>query len=110
MIASVQGIVAEREAMFAKTGLDMDEVRRRKFSDEPQPVPVAGGDVVLVIDGWATFATEYPQLVDHMVALCRAAQLRRARGDLAHQLSARLQAGPQTAGHCADRAAADRPG
>ena len=32
IIASVQGIVAEREAMFAKTGLDMDEVRRRKFS------------------------------------------------------------------------------
>ena len=72
IIATVQGIVAEREAIFAKTGLDMEEVRRRKFGVERQPAPVAGGDVVLVIDGWATFATEYPQLVDHVVALCRA--------------------------------------
>jgi S-DNA-T family DNA segregation ATPase FtsK/SpoIIIE len=72
VIASVQGIVAEREAIFAKTGLDMDEVRRRKFGPQMQPVPVAGGDVVLVIDGWGTFATEYPQLVDHIVALGRA--------------------------------------
>ena len=72
VIATVQGIVAEREAIFAKTGLDMDEVRRRKFGAQPQPVPVAGGDVVLVIDGWATFATEYPQLVDQVVALGRA--------------------------------------
>jgi len=72
IIATVQGIVAEREAIFAKTGLDMDEVRRRKFGPDRQPVPVAGGDVVLVIDGWATFATEYPQLVDQVVALCRA--------------------------------------
>jgi len=71
IIASVQGIVAEREAVFAKTGLDMDEVRRRKFSDKPEPVPVAGGDVILVIDGWATFAAEYPQYVDHIVALAR---------------------------------------
>ncbi len=71
VIASVRGIVAEREAIFAKTGLDMDEVRRRKFGPQPQPVPVAGGDVVLVIDGWATFATEYPQLVDQVVALGR---------------------------------------
>ncbi len=71
IIASVLGIVAEREAVFAKTGLDMDEVRRRKFSEKPEPVPVAGGDIVLVIDGWATFAAEYPQLVDHIVALAR---------------------------------------
>ena len=71
IIASVQGIVAEREAVFAKTGLDMDEVRRRKFSEKPEPVPVAGGDVILVIDGWATFASEYPQYVDHIVALAR---------------------------------------
>ena len=71
IISSVQGIVAEREAVFAKTGLDMDEVRRRKFSDKPEPVPVAGGDIVLVIDGWATFATEFPQYVDHIVALGR---------------------------------------
>ena len=71
IIASVLGIVAEREAIFAKSGLDMDEVRRRKFSEKPEPVPVAGGDVVLVIDGWATFAAEYPQLVDHVVALAR---------------------------------------
>ena len=35
-------------------------------------MPVAGGDVILVIDGWATFATEYPQYVDHIVALRRA--------------------------------------
>ena len=75
----MQGIVAEREAIFAKTGLDMDEVRRRKFAPAqeqtekpPQPpVPVAGGDVVLVIDGWGTFANEYPQLVDQIVALGR---------------------------------------
>lgn len=72
IIASVQGIVAEREAIFAKAGLDMDEVRRLKFGPQPQPVPVAGGDVVLVIDGWATFANEYPQLVDQVVALGRA--------------------------------------
>ena len=71
IIASVQGIVAEREAVFAKTGLDMEEVRRRKFSDKPEPVPVAGGDIVLVIDGWGTFATEFPQYVDHIVALGR---------------------------------------
>ncbi len=72
IIATVQGIVAEREAIFAKTGLDMQELRLRKFGTHRQPVPVAGGDVVLVIDGWATFATEYPQLVDQVVALGRA--------------------------------------
>ncbi|MCG5433043.1 type VII secretion protein EccCb [Mycobacterium sp. MYCO198283] len=79
IIASVQGIVAEREATFARTGLDMDEVRRIKFGRDhqtgagPQPnaVPIAGGDVVLVIDGWATFAAEYPQYVDQIVALSR---------------------------------------
>ena len=32
---------------------------------------MAGGDVILVIDGWATFASEYPQYVDHIVALAR---------------------------------------
>ncbi|MGH3676758.1 MAG: type VII secretion protein EccCb [Mycobacterium sp.] len=72
IVASVQGIVAEREAVFAKTGLDMEEVRRRKFGAKPEPVPVAGGDVILVIDGWATFAAEYPQLVEQIVALSRA--------------------------------------
>ena len=99
IISSVQGIVAEREAMFAKTGLDMEEVRRRKFSDKPEPVPVAGGDVVLVIDGWAH--------IRHRVSAIRRSHrrvgaqpgLRHTRGHLAHQLSAGLQAGAQTAGH-----------
>ena len=72
IIASVLGIVAEREAVFAKTGLDMDEVRRRKFSEKPEPVPVAGGDVIPGHRRLGHVRGRVPQLVDHIVALARA--------------------------------------
>ena len=109
IIASVQGIVAEREAVFAKTGLDMDEVRRRKFSEQARTG--AGGR--------RRHRARHRRLGDlrHRVSPVRRPhrrvgpqpELRRARGRLAHQLPAGVQAGAQTAGHRAHRAAADRP-
>jgi type VII secretion protein EccCa/type VII secretion protein EccCb len=72
VIASVQAIVAERETLFARNRLDMDTVRRLKFGPNPVDVGVTGGDVVLIIDGWANFATEFANHVDTAIALMRA--------------------------------------
>lgn len=80
LIATVQGIVAEREEIFAREGLSMDRVRRAKFGP---PVPeggraydaarrVTGGDVVLIVDGWANFGDAMPAQTDAIVALMRA--------------------------------------
>ena len=72
VIATVQGIVAEREAIFANRGLDMDTVRRAKFGRKPVDLGVSGGDVVLIVDGWANFAEAFPKQVDAAVSLMRA--------------------------------------
>ena len=37
LVATVQGIVAERERIFAAEGLSMERVRRAKFGDDPRP-------------------------------------------------------------------------
>ncbi|HZA10649.1 type VII secretion protein EccCa [Mycobacterium sp.] len=72
VIATVRNIVAEREALFARNRLDMDTVRRAKFGPNPVDVGVSGGDVVLIIDGWANFATQFEMHVDTILALMRA--------------------------------------
>ena len=80
LIATVQGIVAEREQIFAREGLSMDRVRRAKFGPS-QPDGgraydaarrVAGGDLVLIVDGWANFGEAMPAQTDAIVALMRA--------------------------------------
>jgi type VII secretion protein EccCa/type VII secretion protein EccCb len=80
LIATVQGIVAEREQIFAREGLSMDRVRRAKFGglrrdgdrNYAAARRVAGGDVVLVVDGWANFCDVMGQQADAIVALMRA--------------------------------------
>ncbi len=85
LIATVQGIVAEREGIFAREGLSMDRLRRAKFgtgrrqSGTPEEAAknaaagrVAGGDVVLVVDGWANFTEAMGSQADAVLALSRA--------------------------------------
>src|SRR3546814_6083232 len=48
LLATVRGIVEERERLFASRGLDMEQVREAKFGPHPTDIGVAGGDVVLV--------------------------------------------------------------
>ncbi|MBV8927929.1 MAG: type VII secretion protein EccCb, partial [Mycobacteriaceae bacterium] len=72
VIATVQGIVAERERVFALNGLDMETVRRAKFGPNPVDIGVSGGDVVLIIDGWGNFGTQFENQVDAVLALLRA--------------------------------------
>ena len=80
LIATVQGIVAERERIFAAEGLSMERVRRAKFGRDPRPGDrgfeasrrVAGGDIVVVVDGWANFSEAMPEQTDAIVALTRA--------------------------------------
>jgi S-DNA-T family DNA segregation ATPase FtsK/SpoIIIE len=60
-IAEVMAIVGRRERLFAEHGIATMTAYRQlraagKFSDDPH------GDVFLVIDGWATFKTEFEPL------------------------------------------------
>jgi type VII secretion protein EccCb len=72
LIATVQNIAAERDRIFTTRGLDMMTVREAKFGPHPHDVGVEGGDVVLVIDGWANFTENYDKHVDAVIALMRA--------------------------------------
>ncbi|BBZ15025.1 type VII secretion protein EccCa [Mycobacterium branderi] len=72
LLATVQGIIDERERTFASRGLDMMTVRQAKFGPHPSDIGVAGGDVVVVIDGWANFAEAMPKHVDTVMSLMRA--------------------------------------
>jgi S-DNA-T family DNA segregation ATPase FtsK/SpoIIIE len=72
LLATVANIVAEREALFARHGLDMDTVRRAKFGPDPRDIGVPGGDVVLVVDGWANFSEAMPTQAELILTLMRA--------------------------------------
>lgn len=72
LLATVTNIVAERERTFAARGLDMHTVRQAKFGPNPTDIGVAGGDVVVVIDGWANFAEAMPKHVETVTHLMRA--------------------------------------
>ena len=72
LIATVQNIAAERDKIFTTRGLDMMSVREAKFGPDPHNIGVEGGDVVLVIDGWANFTENYDKHVDAVIALMRA--------------------------------------
>ena len=72
LLATVRGIVEERERLFAARGLDMEQVREAKFGPNPTDIGVSGGDVVLVIDGWANFNDSGQKQVEQFLALQRA--------------------------------------
>lgn len=71
LMATVEAIVEERERLFATRGLDMEQVRAAKFGPNPTDIGVAGGDVVLVVDGWAKF-NEDQKLSKRFIELQRA--------------------------------------
>ena len=72
LLATVRGIVDERERLFATRGLDMEQVREAKFGPHPTDIGVSGGDVVLVIDGWGNFNDANQKWVDQVMSLMRA--------------------------------------
>lgn len=72
VLATVGKIIDDRERLFAARGLDMMTVRQAKFGPRPRDVGVAGGDIVVVIDGWANFADVHPKHVDTVMKLLRA--------------------------------------
>ncbi|MDT5117522.1 MAG: hypothetical protein QOE30_3261 [Mycobacterium sp.] len=72
MLATVKNIVDERERTFAARGLDMQTVREAKFGPNPTDIGVAGGDLVVIIDGWANFAEAVPKHVETVTSLMRA--------------------------------------
>lgn len=72
VMATVQNIVDDRTTIFNTRGLDMQTVRDAKFGENPHDIGVSGGDVVLVVDGWANFSEDYPHHADAMIRLMRA--------------------------------------
>ncbi|AUS79208.1 type VII secretion protein EccC [Actinoalloteichus sp. AHMU CJ021] len=57
-IAEISGLIAQREALFGRLGVDsMADYRVRKRRGEAKEDPF--GDVFLVIDGWLNFKTEF---------------------------------------------------
>jgi S-DNA-T family DNA segregation ATPase FtsK/SpoIIIE len=72
LLATVRQIVDERERIFAARGLDMMTVRDAKFGANPHDIGVEGGDVVVVVDGWANFSEHAPKHVDTVMSLLRA--------------------------------------
>ncbi|PXX01564.1 type VII secretion protein EccCa [Mycolicibacterium moriokaense] len=72
LLATVRQIVDDRERIFAARGLDMMTVREAKFGANPHDIGVEGGDIVLVIDGWANFSEHAPKHVDTVMSLLRA--------------------------------------
>ena len=83
LVATVEGIVTERDKVFTTQRLDMDKVRVAKFgsaslggglspADVAAATAVAGGEVVLVVDGWKNFNEAYPELATRVAALMRA--------------------------------------
>ena len=71
LVATVAGIVEDRERAFAAQGLDMATVREAKFGPGLD-VGVDGGDVVLIVDGWANFTEAAPQQAEAVISLLRA--------------------------------------
>jgi S-DNA-T family DNA segregation ATPase FtsK/SpoIIIE len=72
VIATVENIAAERDRIFTTRGLDIMTVREAKFGPHPQDIGVEGGDVVLVIDGWANFTENHDKHVETVISLMRA--------------------------------------
>ncbi|GHE14693.1 type VII secretion protein EccCa [Klenkia taihuensis] len=60
-VAEVRGLLADREARFARLGIDgMPTYRRRLRAGQVDGDPF--GDVFLVVDGWATVRSEFDDL------------------------------------------------
>ncbi|WP_094287345.1 type VII secretion protein EccCa [Mycobacterium lehmannii] len=72
LLATVRNIVDERERLFAARGLDMNQVREAKFGPNPSDIGVPGGDVIVVVDGWANFSDAFPKQVEQFNYLMRA--------------------------------------
>jgi hypothetical protein len=45
-------------------------VREAKFGPNPHHIGVEGGDIVVVIDGWANFQQQVPKHVDTVMSAC----------------------------------------
>jgi type VII secretion protein EccCb len=82
LIATVEAIAVERDKVFTTQRLDMDKVRAVKFgstsygggiiaAEVQAAAALAGGEVVLVIDGWKNFSEAYPELATRAAALMR---------------------------------------
>lgn len=61
LVAHVEAVLAEREALFRERGIDSIATFRQMRAAGELPVDV-GGDVVLVIDGWAAFRERFEVL------------------------------------------------
>ncbi len=72
LLAAVRAIATERERVFAARNLDIEMVREAKFGPAPTDIGIDGGDIVVVIDGWANFSTECQDQVATVEALVRA--------------------------------------
>jgi S-DNA-T family DNA segregation ATPase FtsK/SpoIIIE len=83
VVATVEAIAGERDHVFTTQRIDMDMVRAVKFGENAAAVSVnpaqqaaagsvAGGEVVLVIDGWKNFSETYADLAGRVASLMRA--------------------------------------
>lgn len=83
VVATVEAIATERDHVFTTQRLDMDMVRAVKFgqtaaggainsAQQAAARAVAGGEVVLVVDGWKNFSEMYADLATRVVSLMRA--------------------------------------
>ncbi|GAA2424359.1 type VII secretion protein EccCa [Mycolicibacterium llatzerense] len=71
VVSAVETIVAERDRAFNLRGLDMGRVRAAKFGPNPQDIGIAGGDIVLIVDGWKNFTEAHPKLEQRVLTLLR---------------------------------------
>ncbi|MDT0310328.1 type VII secretion protein EccCa [Streptomyces sp. DSM 44917] len=58
-VAEVTGALARREELFRRHGIDSIGTWRRLRAEGRLPEGEAGGDVFLVVDGWAAFKQDY---------------------------------------------------
>ena len=82
VVTTVEAIASERDHVFTTQRLDMDMVRAVKFgqnaggainpAQQAAARGVAGGEVVLVIDGWKNFSETYPDVAVRVASLMRA--------------------------------------
>lgn len=68
LVAHVEGVLAAREALFRDEGIDSVQTFRRRRAEGTLPVEV-GGDVFLLIDGWAAFRERFEPLEPTIVDL-----------------------------------------
>ena len=69
-VAVVESVIRGREALFRRFGIDsIADYRRRRAAGLPGAAEDPFGDVVLVIDGWATLRQEFDSLEGPITAI-----------------------------------------